>query len=131
MAFVPGYEHDVFVSYVHNDDSPLYPGGTGWVRTLVDTLDPCMRRKLGTNFKLWMDPELAGNQPLTETLLNTLQKTATLLVILSNGYLESKWCVKERNNFLDFVRGHALLDSRVFLVCFDTIDREALPAEFT
>ena len=34
-AFVPGYQHDIFVSYAHVDDQ-TYPGvDTVWVATLI------------------------------------------------------------------------------------------------
>jgi hypothetical protein len=37
-AFVPGYEHDIFVSYAHVDDL-TFPGvEAGWVATLISAL---------------------------------------------------------------------------------------------
>jgi hypothetical protein len=38
MAYVPGYEHDLFVSYAQVDDEPEPGETTGWVTTLVTAL---------------------------------------------------------------------------------------------
>ena len=35
MPFVPGYRHDIFVSYAHVDDKPLLGAKEGWVTILV------------------------------------------------------------------------------------------------
>lgn len=44
MAFVPSYDHDVFVSYAHIDNQ----GETAWVSTLLRHLDTDLRQRLGT-----------------------------------------------------------------------------------
>jgi hypothetical protein len=46
MAFVPGYEHDIFVSYAHRDDEPVVEG-RGWVSTFVDQLTQLLKMRLG------------------------------------------------------------------------------------
>jgi len=38
-AFVPPFEHDVFVSYAHVDDDPAPGADDGWVSTLVGGLE--------------------------------------------------------------------------------------------
>jgi len=72
MAFVPGYDHDVFVSYAHVDDEPWLesPSGAekppGWVATLVRHLRIALSRKIGRAdaFKVWFDQmNLRGNLP--------------------------------------------------------------------
>lgn len=101
MAFVPGHKYDVFVSYAHVDNLPLAGAGTAWVSTLIQNLKVLLARKLGRDLaEIWMDPRLAGNVPLTPAILDSLRETATLLVILSTGYLASEWCQREKNQFL-------------------------------
>jgi hypothetical protein len=39
MAYVPTYEHDIFVSYAHVDDEPIGGAEEGWVTCLVNNLD--------------------------------------------------------------------------------------------
>ena len=58
MAYVPGYDHDVFVSYAHLDDQ----GESAWVTTLVRHLDTELRQRLGTkDLMIWIDRSLDGN----------------------------------------------------------------------
>jgi hypothetical protein len=131
MAFVPGYDHDVFVSYAHVDDEPLSGAPHGWVTTLVGNLETIVRQKLGyKQFEFWMDQELAGNAPLTPAILDALSKTALQLVVVSPGYLASEWCAKERQAFLQKVRERLDAGSRAFLVYYDKVERDRLPAEF-
>ena len=62
MAFVPGYEHDIFVSYAPVDNRPLYGATKGWVTTLIENLKTLLAQKLGSSdaYSLWIDFELAG-----------------------------------------------------------------------
>ena len=79
MAFLPVYDHDVFVSYARIDDEPLVGAQRGWVTTLINSLETVVRQKLGfKDFAIWMDRELAGNRPLTPAILTSLSKTAAV-----------------------------------------------------
>jgi hypothetical protein len=130
MAFVPAHDHDVFVSYAHIDDAPLYGAQRGWVTTLINNLETVVRQKLGfKDFAIWMDRELAGNRPLTPAIMTALSNTATLLIILSPGYLASEWCHCERQTFLKLVQGRRDAGSQVFVVHCDKLDRSSVPAE--
>ena len=52
MAYVPDYDHDVFVSYAHLDDQ----GESAWVTNLVRHLDTEVRQRLGTkDLRIWID----------------------------------------------------------------------------
>jgi hypothetical protein len=132
MAFVPFHNHDVFVSYAHIDDEPLFGAQRGWVTTLINNLETVVRQKLGAkDLTIWMDHELAGNRPLTDTILAALGKTATLLIALSPGYLASDWCRRERQAFLQLVKGRRDAGSQVFVVYGDSLDRSNVPAELS
>ena len=48
MAYVPGLEHDLFVSYAHADD-------VGWVRALEEGLRERVRQRLGLDVSIWQD----------------------------------------------------------------------------
>lgn len=133
MAYVPGHEHDVFVSYAHIDNEPLVGAAEGWVTTLVRNLETVLRQKLGDRERrldVWMDHELAGNRPFAGDIQGALERTATLLVIMSPGYLSSDWCRKERETFRRLVSSRARTGSRVFVVHRDRIELSRLPAEF-
>jgi TIR domain len=117
MAFVSGYQNDVFVSYARLDNL----GESAWVSTLIEKVDMEVRQRLGTkDFKIWFDADIHGNQPLTSQLVDTVRRSATLLVVMSPGYLASEWCTKERNAFLGLVRD-CVSTGRIFIVnCRDT-----------
>jgi hypothetical protein len=132
MAFVPRYEHDIFVSYAHVDDQPDPGAEEGWVTTLVKGLRIRLAQIFGRSeaFSLWMDAELAGNTPITPTILDTLQQTATLVIILSPAYLESEWCLREKNRFLPMIGEQVRRESRVFVVERDRVVQGERPPEF-
>jgi len=120
MAFVTGYENDVFVSYAHLDNL----GEPAWVSTLVEKLDTEVRQRLGTkDFKIWFDADINGNQPLTSQLVEAVRRSATLLVVMSPSYLASQWCARERNAFLGFVRD-CVTAGRIFIVNCRETDRD-------
>src|SRR5262245_58561986 len=126
MAFLPDYDHDVFVSYAHLDNQ----GETAWVSTLVRHLDTDLRQRLGTkDLRIWIDESLDGNRPLTQEIIRSIQRSATLLVVMSSGYLASEWCAKERNAFLRFVHD-CVAGGRIFIVHCRETDRTAIPPEF-
>ena len=102
-AFVPQFKHDIFVSYAHLDNRPQILGkdDSGWVSTLKAYLQNFLDSKLGKPADIWMDVKgLSGNEPLTPELRETVSRSATLLVVLSNSYLESDWCGQERDRFV-------------------------------
>src|SRR5262249_5595124 len=124
--YVPGYDHDVFVSYAHLDDQ----GEAAWVTNLVRHLDTELRQRLGTkDLRIWIDHNLDGNHPLTPEIMRTIHPSATVIVIMSPSYIASQWCIRERNAFLGFARD-CVADGRIFIVRCRAIDRLSLPPEF-
>jgi hypothetical protein len=125
MAYVPDYDHDVFVSYAHLDDQ----GESAWVTNLVRHLDTEVRQRLGTkDLRIWIDHSLDGNHPLTLDIMQAIRRSATLIVITSPSYIASEWCVRERNAFLGFARD-CVAAGRIFIVRCRDIDPEAMPPE--
>lgn len=134
MAFVSGYEHDIFVSYAHVDDEPLPGIGVeeGWVTTLVKGLKTKLAQRLkdGDPYSLWMDHELSRHVQITPEIANTLQKTATLLVILSSSYLASNWCKREKDTFYSTLIEKVRPGSRVFIVERNKVELSERPQEY-
>jgi hypothetical protein len=131
MAYVPSYEHDVFVSYAHVDDG-LEPGETkGWVTNLVLSLKNRLAQKLGRSDELsvFMDHELLGHASLSRQIIGTLERSATLVVILSPGYIASSWCQREASAFLSHIATRRQSSSQIFVVRRDKIDGTE-PKEF-
>ncbi len=131
MAFVQHYEHDVFVSYASVDNHPPVGVENGWVTYLVMELKRVLAEELGGSdeVSIWMDPQLAANDAITPTLLEAVGHSATILAILSTGYLESEWCARERNEFLARMGKLAEQGGRVFLVEKTAIEWDEKPPE--
>ena len=132
-AFVPGYQHDIFVSYAHVDDQ-TYPGiEAGWVATLIAGLKVKLSQKLGRSdlFSLWKDEQLSPNKPLTPEILDALKQSATLVIILSPGYKASQWCLKEMETFWQELAQRANSDSRIFVIERDKLEIGQKPQALT
>lgn len=98
MAFVPGFEFDIFISYSHFDNAPVE--SVRWVEKFHDRLKIQLHRMDGTeDIKIWRDDELDGNQKFHQVLHSRLEKSAILLCLNSPGYLKSEYCSKEREWF--------------------------------
>lgn len=134
MPYVPGFAHDVFVSYAHGL-KPL-AGFRGmrsdflsnWAHSLVDDLTSHLDVILGTKddkrrVSIWMDPVLEGNRPLREGLSAEIKQSALLLVVMSDYYLNSPWCCDELKWFSD----HASSNDRIFVVKAFNTDVERWP----
>ena len=130
MAFVTGCEHDVFLSYAHVDDDALPGMEHGWVTTLVQCLRTRLAQILGRSdsYSLWMDHDLSGNVSVSRQLMSAVHNTATLVVVLSPGYIASDWCRRERSGFLSAVA--ARTGSGVFVIEREPVDEAECPAEF-
>lgn len=122
MAFIPGYDHDIFVSYAHVDDQSLIDmaagqeRATGWVSTFVRHLKNELAQKIGRAdaVSLWFDSHnLRGNHTLTDEIGARLDRTAILVAILSPGYTASQWC---RDEAQFFTRAPGDLGRRIFVV---------------
>jgi hypothetical protein len=130
-AFVPGYKHDVFVSYAHVDDIPPHGVSHGWVTTFVAELGRQLAMLLGRkdNHSVWMDYHLRGNSTISPTILQEAAESATLLVILSQGYLSSEWCSYERETFLSRIKAQQGIDIPVFVIEKQRLDRSLWPRD--
>lgn len=116
MAFVPEMEHDVFVSYAHVDNQKASEQEKGWVDSFVENFRIALDQKLGRigAASIWWDKtNLRPNDPVTSEIQGKVQKSATLLLILSQGYQESEWCQQELKTF---VEQHGESTKRVFVV---------------
>lgn len=101
MAYVPGFEHDIFISYAHVDNAPLEEEQDGWVTKLHASLMTLIPQKIGRaeDFSIWRDLKLDGNDEFAETLNSAFRRSALMLTILTPSYLASKWCSKELGGF--------------------------------
>jgi hypothetical protein len=130
--YVPDYKYDIFVSYAHVDDIAFPdPSKEGWVTTFVKCLKLRLAQGLGRSdaYSLWMDHELESGQYVSEQLISNVRSSATLVIILSPGYVASNWCLQERDTFLKLIRECS--ERPVFIVERDLIEDRERPRELT
>lgn len=128
MAYVPSFEQDIFISYAQVDDNvPLDKKvQDGWVSHLKQQLQARVDQKLGRTgaTKIWMDlDDLAGNEPVTPAIEKALSETAIMLILLSDGYINSVWCQKEVREFVEKTNA----SGRLFVVHLADITKEDRP----
>ena len=100
MAFVPGYENDVFISYSHIDNSKPVNAKIGWVDIFEEILRQRLFLRCSPQVKVFRDPELQVLGEFSTQLANAISSTAAFISILSNPYVESGWCLRELRQFL-------------------------------
>ena len=136
MAYCASFEHDVFLSYARVDN--LAPGQvSGWIDMFFDNLQCSLARKAGgfDKVRIWRDTrQIEGNQKFDQTIEDALNSSATILSLVSPGYLNSEWCLKELNHFYnkskaDHIGADAGDRNRVIFVRLDKLDRATLPKE--
>ncbi len=94
MAYVPGFEDDVFLSYSHGDDS-------AWMQAFQQALAQAVRSRLGHEILLWQDVKrLRAGQDWASEIREGIGKTAAFVAVLSPSYQNSDWCTRELMTFL-------------------------------
>ncbi len=129
-AYVDGYKNDIFISYNHVDNRPVQGIGIGWVSYLVDTLENILDQNIGlpNQFKIFMDIKQGMNQMrLTTEIEPNVRRSATFLIILSPGFLSSKWCEQELNYFLEDLKMDDPNSMRRIFIAEKTSYRVTLP----
>ena len=94
MAYVPGFEYDIFLSYASDDlDDNL--------KTFFNDLRVALRRQLGKDFSdehgIFLDRSELNQSPIAwkEKLKKSAGSAAILVPILSPTYATSEFCGKE------------------------------------
>lgn len=129
MAQVQPYEHDIFISYAHIDDTPLMSGEEGWVSEFHKTLEALVKQILGEELDVWRDPKLQGNDYFGDTLVEAVPQAAILVSIISPRYLKSEWCLRELERFTSVTDTNRLANkSRIFKVVKTPIERTHEPS---
>jgi len=92
-AFVPGFEHDLFISYAHQDDKR-------WVQAFEDELRDEVSRRLGLALATWQDvSRLRAGENWQEGIQDGIRHSAAFIAIVSPSYQNSLWCARERAEF--------------------------------
>jgi hypothetical protein len=86
MAFVPGFHHDVFVSYAHGDDRD-------WINRFLDRLTPVLSRLL-PGADVWIDNnDLRKSRNFEKDIPASIESSAVLISLVSPNYIDRPYCV--------------------------------------
>ena len=130
MAYVTGFDHDVFVSYATVDD---IPSKNGWVAAFVQHLREELNSAFGVRAegRMWWDgSHIDGEENLPKHIRSGVQKSACLVVILSQGYVKSNWCRAEREAFFRATHVKSHPEGRIFLIDIGNLPFTEKPVEF-
>ncbi len=137
MAYVDGFEHDVFLSYAQvNNSAP--EGRRGWVSTFEVYLQIALDQRAGRigAVKIWSDlSEIDGNQSLKRTIRDALDRSAVLVALNSTGYLINEDCRRQLDRFRRRASGDRIGAAagdrlRIVNVLINNVDRGDWPKEF-
>jgi|GEM_PF-161607 len=124
------YDSDIYISYAHLDNRPLFDGREGWVDTFRKALEIRLEQLMGEPAKVWQDMKLRGNDALTESLIFRLSQINLFVAIVTPAYVKSQWCMKELTEFYRRAQEEeeviAGWRSRIFKVLKTPVDQEFL-----
>ncbi|HEU0185340.1 MAG TPA: toll/interleukin-1 receptor domain-containing protein [Blastocatellia bacterium] len=99
MAYLPGFENDIFISYSHLDQR-----ADKWVSKFHDRLEAELKPYTSKDLKIWRDPRLDGNQLFDQTIKTAIDSTGMLLALNSFAYKDSDYCQQELQWFCERMR---------------------------
>ena len=127
MAYTPGFDVDVFISYAHRNNE------SGWVTEFCEFLRQRVPEFLQhtAQVEVWKDDTLSGFDTLWPTLQQKIESSALFISVCSPVYVTSANCAKEVEHFLGHNAQTARMDrtsrmARVAIIPYTT-EAEALP----
>lgn len=102
MAFIPGFENDIFISYAHLDNCcPRHSKTEGWIERFCNYLDLYLAQQFGTKkFQIWWDQrKLDATVLFDDAIADGINKTAVMICLNSPSYGNSEYCQKELDLF--------------------------------
>lgn len=139
MAYVPGFENDIFISYALIDDTA--PGNEpGWVTRFHHYLKVTLSQRLGSReaLSIWRDPHtFRVSTLLDEEVRQAIENSAVFIALTSRGYL-----AKESHGLKELATFYRKAESgpyglrvgsksRIFKVLLHDIPVQELPSELT
>jgi hypothetical protein len=92
MAYVPGVDQDLFLSYDHADAL--------WLSYFQNALEAGLRERLGEPVSIWRDTqELRLGQLWQSEIKSGISRSAAFLALISPSYSKSAWCHREVSHF--------------------------------
>ena len=99
MAYLPGFKHDIFISYAHLNNPSGDGGAKGWVTRFHDRLEIALQQLLGERVIIWRDLKLGGNDLFDQKIEQVIKDTGLFIGLNSNAYMNSEYCQQELEQF--------------------------------
>jgi hypothetical protein len=102
MAFTPGYEYDIFISYAHVDNVVFAGQTNGWIEQFYVHLKKILARRFGRPdmVEIWWDQRILDPNTLFDHAIQEgIRKSAIMICLNSPGYSASDFCRKELDLF--------------------------------
>lgn len=141
MSYIPGFDHDIFISYARANDIPYEENLPGWVTEFCVTLEKVLLANLNRednlnpkDLSIWMDTRnINGNEFWDDAIEKAAQKSAVMITVLSDPYLQSRYCMQEidifsRNSQFQINVG-GISRNRIFKVIIDSIPANKHPQQ--
>ena len=132
MAYIPGFEYDIFISYSHIDNPAISGCTSGWVDCFEELFQAKINQRVGESVAIWRDTSrLTGNYRFNEAIEKALQQSALFISLTSPASIKSDYCALERKLFAQdatqktgtAVDGH----HRLFNLILNNIPKEDWP----
>lgn len=125
--------YDLFISYSHLDNEPLFKDQEGWISSFHYSLNARLGQLLGRKPRIWHDKILRGNDKFNDEIVSKLFKTKLFLAVISPCYLQSEWCIKELREFIKAAETregvHIGNKSRIFKIVKTLVPHDQHPDE--
>jgi TIR domain len=95
-----GFSPDIFVSYSHIDNEPFGVNDPHWVSQFHHYLEIRVRQ-LGRRVTIWRDNKTDGTDVFSDKTLQQLRRSAILVSIVTPNYVQSDWCKRELDAFIE------------------------------
>src|SRR5580704_10756734 len=100
MAYLPGYRHDVFVSYAHFDNEEDAQE-VRWVSRFQADLKNALRQRLGEDPGLFYDTRNFEAHEHVDALFENVRQSAVFLAVFSPSYAARDFTIGELTAFCD------------------------------
>jgi len=102
MSYLPGFEHDIFISYSWIDNETSSPDEKGWVEQFDKELQIRLKKLVSKRIVVWRDNRIKGNNPFNEVLEKAIKSTAVFVSLTTPNCLhDSPYCELERKAFFE------------------------------
>ncbi len=94
MAYVSGFDNDVFLSYAHIDNEND-GAKERWVESFGKQLSAKLLKRMGETVAVWWDPKLDRSQIFDEVIQKAVKTSAIMVSLVSPAYVKRDYCKQE------------------------------------